>query len=290
MKSNASRKGHNGMSTMTTHRTEPTTTQPEARADPPTRSPLRSVRHSLALARRSLIKTIRTPEQLLDVTLQPVIFVVMFVYLLGGAVAGSQHEYLQFLLPAIMVQTVLFASVATGVSLNTDIKKGVFDRFRSLPIARSAPLIGSVLGDMIRFVVSIVVLVGFGYAIGFRIGTDPLSTVAAALLTMLFAFAVTWIFVLVGMLMREPGAVQGTAFLVLFPLTFGTNMMVPTDTLPGWLQAWVKINPVADVMEAARGLMLGGPVAAPVVQTLLWSAGIVAVFAPLAVYAYRRRA
>ena len=277
------------MSTITSHRPQPTT-KPEARADPPARSPLRSAKHSLALARRSLIKTIRTPEQLLDVTLQPVMFVVIFVYLLGGAVSGSQHAYLQFLLPAIMVQTVMFASVATGVSLNTDIKKGVFDRFRSLPIARSAPLVGSVLGDMIRFVVSIVVLIGFGYAIGFRIGTNPLSTIAAALLTMLFAFSITWVFVLVGMLMREPGAVQGTAFLALFPLTFGTNMMVPTDTLPGWLQAWVKINPVADVMEAARGLMLGGPVAAPVLQTLMWSAGIVTVFAPLAVWAYRRRA
>jgi oleandomycin transport system permease protein len=266
------------------------TTQPEARADPPAGNPFRLGRHALALARRSLIKTLRTPEQLLDVTLQPVIFVVMFVYLLGGAVSGSQHAYLQFLLPAIMVQTVLFASVATGVSLNTDIKKGVFDRFRSLPIARSAPLVGSVLGDMIRFFVSIAVLMGFGYAIGFRIGTDPLSMLAAFAVTIVFAFAVTWIFVLVGMLMREPGAVQGTAFLVLFPLTFGTNMMVPTDTLPGWLQAWVNVNPVADVMEAARGLMLGGPVASPVLTSLAWSAGIVAVFAPLAVWAYRRRA
>ncbi|GIJ65483.1 ABC transporter permease [Virgisporangium ochraceum] len=277
------------MSTITTPRTTPTT-MPEARADPPGRNPFRLVRHSLALARRSLIKTLRTPEQLLDVTLQPVIFVVMFVYLLGGAVAGSQHEYLQFLLPAIMVQTVLFASIATGVSLNTDIKKGVFDRFRSLPIARSAPLVGSVLGDMIRFVVSITVLMGFGYALGFRIGTNPLAMLAAFGVAIAFAFAVTWIFVLVGMLMREPGAVQGTAFLVLFPLTFGTNMLVPTDTLPGWLQAWVKINPVTDVMEAVRGLLVGGPVASPVLTSLAWSAGIVAVFAPLAVRAYRRRA
>lgn len=277
------------MSTVTTHRTTPTK-MPEARADPPAGNPFRLVRHSLALARRSLIKTLRTPEQLLDVTLQPVIFVVMFVYLLGGAVAGSQHEYLQFLLPAIMVQTVLFASIATGVSLNTDIKKGVFDRFRSLPIARSAPLVGSVLGDMIRFVVSITVLMGFGYALGFRIGTNPLAMLAAFGVAIAFAFAVTWIFVLVGMLMREPGAVQGTAFLVLFPLTFGTNMLVPTDTLPGWLQAWVKINPVTDVMEAVRGLLVGGPVASPVLTSLAWSAGIVAVFAPLAVRAYRRRA
>ncbi len=126
--------------------------------------PFGLIRHSAALSVRSLIKTMRTPEQLLDVTLQPVIFVVMFVYLLGGAISGSQKDYLQFLLPAIMVQTLMFASVATGVSLNTDIKKGVFDRFRSLPIGRSAPLVGSVLGDVVRFVVSIVVLLTFGYA------------------------------------------------------------------------------------------------------------------------------
>lgn len=252
--------------------------------------PFALVRHSFALAVRSLIKTMRTPEQLLDVTLQPVMFVVIFVYLLGGAISGSQHAYLEFLLPAIMVQTVMFASIATGVSLNTDIEKGVFDRFRSLPIARSAPLVGSVTGDVIRFVVSIVVLFAFGYAIGFRIGTDPLSTIAACLLTIVFAFAVTWVFVLLGVLMRSPGAVQGTAFLVLFPLTFGTNMMVPTDSLPGWLQWWVKINPVADVMDAARGLIIGGPVAKPVTQTLIWAVSIIVVFAPLAVRAYRRRA
>ncbi|MEU8313023.1 MULTISPECIES: ABC transporter permease [unclassified Micromonospora] len=247
-------------------------------------------RHSLALAGRSLVKTVRTPEQLLDVTLQPIVFVLIFVYLLGGAVAGSQHEYLQLLLPAIMVQTVLFASIATGVSLNTDVEKGVFDRFRSLPIARSAPLVGSVVGDLVRFVVSIVVLLGFGYALGFRVGTDPLSALAACLLTIGFAFAVSWIGVLLGVVMRSPGAVQGTAFLLLFPLTFGTNMMVPTDTLPGWLQWWVGVNPVADVMEATRGLMIGGPVAGPVSRTLLWTVAIIAVFAPLAVRAYRRRA
>jgi len=255
---------------------------------PPDRT-FRLVRHSLALARRSLIKTIRTPEQLLDVTLQPVMFVVIFVYLLGGAISGSQTVYLEYLLPAIMVQSVMFASVATGFSLNTDVKKGVFDRFRSLPIARSAPLIGSVLGDLARFVVSIAVLLGFGYAIGFRIGTDPLSALAACLLVIFFASAITWIFVLLGVIMREPGAVQGTAFLVLFPLTFGTNMMVPTDTLPGWLQAWVKINPVSDVMDAARALLTGGPVGDTVTKSLLWSVGIIVVFAPLAVRFYRRR-
>jgi oleandomycin transport system permease protein len=249
----------------------------------------RVLAHSLTLARRSLTKTLRTPEQLIDVTLQPIIFVVMFLYLLGGAVTGSTDAYLRFLLPAIMVQTIVFASVSTGVNLNTDIKKGVFDRFRSLPIARAAPLLGSVLGDMVRYVVCIVVLLGFGYSLGFRVDTDPLSALAACLLVMLFSFAMTWISVLLGVVMREPGSVQGVLFMAMFPLTFGTNMITPTDSLPGWLQWWVGVNPVADVMAAARGLMNGGPVASPVLHTLAWSAAIFAVFFPLAVRAYRRK-
>ncbi|MEV8515834.1 ABC transporter permease [Dactylosporangium sp. NPDC051484] len=253
--------------------------------------PFGLARHSLVMARRSLIKTMRTPEQLLDVTLQPIIFIVLFVYLLGGAIAGSRHEYLQFLLPALMVQNVLFASAPTGVSLNTDIKTGVFDRFRSLPIGRSAPLIGGVLGDMIRFVVSIVVMIGFGYLLGFRIGTSVPEAVAACLLVMFMAFCFSWMFVLLGMIVREPGAVQGLGFVIMFPLTFGTNVLVPTNTLPGWLQAWVNINPVADAMEAARGLMVGNaPVFEPVMKTLIWSVAILLVFAPLAVRAYRRKA
>ncbi|GII04983.1 ABC transporter permease [Planobispora takensis] len=247
------------------------------------------VRHSLALGRRSLIKTLRTPEQLLDVTLQPIIFVVLFVYLLGGAISGSTHDYLQFLLPALMVQTVIFGGMATGVNLNADIGKGVFDRFRSLPIGRSAPLVGSVLGDLIRYLVGITSLLGFGYAIGFRAQTGPLPLLAACLLAVFFAFCLSWVYVLAGVLMRNPGGVQGLAFLTLFPLTFGTSVMAPEETLPGWLRAWVDINPVSHVIDASRGLMLGGPVAGPVTWTLLWGAGFLVVFAPLAVRAYRRR-
>jgi oleandomycin transport system permease protein len=262
-------------------------TGPIAATIPP--RPFRLARHSLALTWRSLIKTVRTPEQLIDVTIQPVIFVVLFVYLLGGAIAGNTHEYLQFLLPAILVQNVLFASMATGVNLNTDVQKGVFDRFRSMPIGRSAPLIGSVVGDIVRYVVSISVLLGFGYVMGFRIGTSPLLALAGCLLAIFFAACMSWIFVLIGMVVRTPGAVQGIAFLTMFPLTFGTNMMVQTSTLPGWLQGFVKLNPVTDVMGASRALLIGGPTAGPVTHTLLWSLGVLAVFAPLAVAAYRRR-
>ncbi|MFW6692906.1 ABC transporter permease [Streptomyces sp. MAR4 CNX-425] len=271
-----------------------TLTAPERTAAPSRRAgaarPFPLVRHSAALAGRSLIKTARTPEQLIDVTLQPILFVIMFLYLLGGAVTGSTQEYLQTLLPALIVMNTVFASVQTGINLNDDIKKGVFDRFRSMPIARSAPLIGSVLGDLIRFVILMTVQLGFGYAVGFRIETDPLSALAACLLVMVFAFCLTWVFVLIGMLVREPGAVQGIGFMAMFPLTFGTNVLVPTDTLPGWLQAWVDANPVTAVMGAARGLMTGGAVAGPVLETVLWSAGVLAVFFPLAVRAYRRRA
>ncbi len=252
--------------------------------------PLGLVRHSVALARRSLIKTMRTPEQLIDVTAQPIVFVVMFVYLLGGAISGNTHDYLQFLLPAIMVQSVSFSSMVTGVNLNTDIEKGVFDRFRSLPIARSAPLIGSVCGDLIRYVVAIVVLIAFGYALGFRIETNPAAVLAACLITIFFTFCLSWIFVMLGMVFRTPGAVQGVAFIVMFPLTFGTGMMAPTETLPGWLQAWVRVNPFNDLMELARGLMIGGPVAEHLLPTLGWGVAIFAVFAPLAVRAYRRHA
>ncbi|MDF5753680.1 ABC transporter permease [Spongiactinospora sp. TRM90649] len=251
--------------------------------------PFGLVRHSLALARRSVIKTIRTPEQLLDVTLQPLIFLVMFVYLLGGAVSGSTQEYLQFLLPAIMVQTVMFAGMATGVNLNTDMAKGVFDRFRSLPIARAAPLIGSVVGDLIRYLVAITSLLAFGALLGFRIGTNPLSAALACVLTIVFAFSVSWIFVLLGTMMREPSGVQGVAFMTMFPLTFGTSMMAPRETLPGWLQAWVDVNPVSHVMAASRALMVGGPLGTEALWTLGWSALIIAVFAPLAVRAYRRK-
>lgn len=257
----------------------------------PPKRPLALVRHSLALARRSLLKTRRNPGSLGDATIVPIIFLVMFVYLFGGAVAGSSREYLQYIFPGVLVLTVIMAGMmSTGINLNIDIKKGLFDRFRTLPIGRSAPLIGSVLGDMIRYVVALAVLFGFGYLIGFRVQTDALSAVAACLLTILFGFCLSWAYVLVGVTVRETAGVQSVILLSMFPLAFGTNLVAPTDTMPGWLQAWVKVNPVSHVIDASRGLLLGGPVAGPVTRTLLWSAAILAVFGPLAVWAYRRRA
>ena len=251
---------------------------------------LGAVRHSLALAGRSLIRVRRTPEGLADAIILPVVFLGMFVALFGGAIAGSTQAYLQYVFPAAMVMSVIMAgTMSTGINLNADIKKGVFDRFRSLPIARAAPLVGSVLGDMVRYLVSLAALFAFGLAIGFWPQTGLLPALAASALVIVFAFCLSWAYVLVGVLVREPGGVQGIAIISLFPLVFGTDMVARTASMPGWLQAWVRVNPVTQAMDACRGLLLGGPVAGPVAWTLAWSAVLLLVFAPLAVLAYRRR-
>jgi oleandomycin transport system permease protein len=251
----------------------------------------RWLRHALALAKRSLIKTARTPEALIDVTLQPVIFLVLFTYIFGGAVAhGSQHAYLQYLLPGLLGQGIAMAGVALGQNLNADIEKGVFDRFRSLPIARSAPLVGAVLADIVRYLILCSMFLGFGYIIGFRITTNPLAALAAIGITIAFALCFCWISVFIGMIARTSGAVQGIMFLIVLPLSFGSNVFVSTSTLPGWLQAFVKVNPISHLVATVRGLMLGGPVRNDLAWTGLWMVILLAVFVPLALRAYRRRA
>ena len=258
---------------------------------PPVASLRRWLRHALVLARRSLVKLRRTPEALIDVTLQPVIFLALFTYIFGGAVAGgSQEAYLQFLLPGLLGQTIAMASVSLGQNLNTDIQKGVFDRFRSLPISRSAPLVGAVLADLVRYLVLFTVTMVFGALMGYRVTTGAGGVLAALALSMGFALCFGWISVFVGMIARAPGAVQGIMFLLVLPLSFGSNTFVPTETMPGWLQAFVKVNPISQLVSSVRGLMTGGPVAGHVGWTLVWMAALLVVFAPLAVRAYRRRA
>jgi oleandomycin transport system permease protein len=250
-----------------------------------------TIRHALALARRSLIKTARTPEALIDVTLQPVIFLLLFTFLFGGAIAGGdRHAYLQFLLPGLLAQSLALGGVALGQNLNADIEKGVFDRFRSLPVARSAPLVGAVAADVVRYLTVCVVMLGFGTAIGFRIQTGVLPTIAAVALSIGFGLCFCWISVLVGMLVRTSGAVQGIMFLFVLPLSFGSNVFVQTSTLPGWLQAFVHVNPITPLVGAIRGLLIGGPVAHDLVLTLIWMTGLLVVFVPLALRAYARRA
>lgn len=253
--------------------------------------PSNQLRHIVVLAKRSLIKTMRTPEALVDVTLQPIIFLGMFVYIFGGAIAnGSQQQYLQFLLPGLFGQTIAMASVALGQNLNADIEKGVFDRFRSLPIARSAPLVGAVAADFVRYLILFVVMMSVGLLMGFDVTNGWLPIFAALVLSMGFALCFGWVSVFVGMLVRTPGAVQGLMFLLVLPLSFGSNTFVPVETMPGWLQSFVKVNPISHLVGAVRGLMVGGPVQHHLVWTLVWMAVLLVVFFPLALRAYRRRA
>lgn len=250
-----------------------------------------TTRHATVLARRSLIKMLRTPEALIDVTLQPAIFLAIFTYIFGGAIAaGSRHDYLQFLLPGLLGQTIAMASVSLGQNLNSDIEKGVFDRFRSLPIARSAPLVGAVLADVVRYLILFVVMIGVGVVMGFHPRNGWVPVIAALVLSMGFALCFGWISVYVGTLARTPGAVQGIMFLLVLPLSFGSNTFVATSTLPGWLAGFVRVNPISHLVGAARGLMNGGPVSNDLAWTLGWMVVLLAVFFPLALRGYRRRA
>ena len=251
--------------------------------------PFPLVRHSMSLAKRSLIKTARTPEALIDVTLQPAIFLVIFVYIFGGAVAGDTQTYLQFLLPGILAQTIAQGSIAIGVNLNTDLGKGIFDRFKSLPIPRAAPLVGAVIGDVVRYIIVIISTFVVGYLMGFRILTDPLSAIAGSLLAVLFALCLSWVSVFVGMKVRTSGAVQGIMFLIIMPLSFASNVFVPATTLPSWMQNFVEWNPLTHLVAAMRGLFLGTPMGNSVYYTLAWCVGLVVVFMPLALRAYRKK-
>jgi len=217
-----------------------------------------------------------------------VLFLLMFTYLFGGAVAGSTEDYLQFLLPGMLVQSVLFVSVYSGVALNTDKTKGVVDRFRSLPIWRPAPLVGAVIGDSVRYVVASVIVVVLGFIMGFDADGGAPGVLAAIGLVTLFAFGLSWAFTTIGLLMRAPSAVMNTGFMLLFPLVFLSNIFVAPDTLPGWLEAFVDVNPISHLTTSARGLMGGDAEADSIVISLLTAAALTAVFAPLTVRLYRK--
>jgi oleandomycin transport system permease protein len=262
----------------------------------------RQLRYAGVLAKRNLIKLVRTPEQFIDVTLQPIIFLVLFYYVLGGALGHSlgggalatRHGYLEFLLPGLLAQTIAMTSISIGQNMNADIEKGVFDRFRSLPIGRAIPLVGAVLAEFFRYLLVVVITIGFGYLLGFRVETTMLDTLAAIGLAICFALAFAWISVWVGLKMRSAGSVQGVMMLLVLPLTFASSTFVPILTMPGWLQAFVKVNPISQLVDAVRGLLLGGSavtgsVGSHVGWTFVWIAGLLAVFFPLAMRAYVRR-
>jgi ABC-2 type transport system permease protein len=236
---------------------------------------------------RGMLKIRHVPEQLLDVTITPVLFLLMFTYLFGGALAGSTSEYLQYLVPGILVQSVLFTCVYSGVALNTDVTKGVVDRFRSLPIWRPAPLVGAVLGDTVRYALAATVVVILGLVLGFRPDAGPGGVVAAMLLVVVFAFGLSWVFTTTGLVLRSPSAVMNTGFMALFPLIFLSNVFVEPSTLPGWLEAFVDVNPISHLVTATRGLMDGNAAAGDVGLVLGEAAALTAVFAPLTVRLYR---
>ncbi len=252
------------------------------------------INQSLVLSGRSLVKSARNPGAIVNGVMTPVLFLVLFVYLFGGAVAGSTNEYLQYVFPGVLVMgTSIAGMVSSGLTINIDMKKGVYDRFRSLPIGRSAPLLGSILADFVRYLIVVAVLFIIGFLLGFRVTTDPGSALAAVGIALLFGFALSWLTVFLGVLIRDENAVMAISFFMFIPLTMGTSLVAPTDTLPGWLQAWADVNPATHVMDAVRGLLTGDIVGADLGGSIglavIWSLGLMVVFCPLAVAAFNRR-
>ena len=242
----------------------------------------------VTLGWRALLKIKHVPFQLFDVTAMPIMFTLTFTFLFGGALAGSPREYIQFLLPGILVQTIVFITVYTGVGLNTDISKGLYDRFRSLPIWQPAPVFGALAGDILRYSMASLVIVTLGLILGFHPGGGPLGVLAALGLVLLFAFSVSWMWIIVSMLVKTPESVMTTSFLLLFPLTFASNIFVDPATMPGWLQTVVGYNPVTHLVTASRSLMHGNAAAVEVLWVLVASAIITAVFAPIAMRMYHK--
>ncbi|MBO0982398.1 ABC transporter permease [Rathayibacter sp. SD072] len=242
---------------------------------------------SLTFGWRALLKIKHVPEQLFDVTVFPVMFTLLFTFLFGGALAGSTVDYIQFLLPGILVQGVIMITMYTGTTLRTDLDRGVFDRFRSLPIWRPSALVGMLLGDAVRFTISAVITVCLGLLLGFRPGGGAVGVVLGVLLLLVFAFALGWIWTFLSLVLRTSGSVMGVSMLVITPITFGSNIFVDPSTMPGWLQAFVEVNPVSHLVTAVRALMAGADPGADLVLTLVWAAGLVAVFGTLTMWRYR---
>jgi ABC-2 type transport system permease protein len=243
---------------------------------------------SLAFGWRAMLKIKHVPMQLFDVTAFPIMFVLLYTYLFGGALAGSPREYLQDLLPGILVMTVCWITMYTGQGLNNDISKGVFDRFRSLPIWRPAVLVGMLMADAVRYTLASIVIVTLGVVLGFRPDGGPIGVLLAVALLLVFSSSLSWIWTAVGLRMETPETVMQMSMTVLFPLTFASNVFVDPATMPGWVQAFVRVNPVTHLTSAARGLMHGTAAGTEVAWVLAWSAALIAVFAPLTMRLYNR--
>ena len=257
-------------------------------ASTPRPEPASALSAAITFAWRGMLKVRHVPEQLLDVTITPVMFVVMFTYIFGGAISGSTGEYRDYLLPGILVMSVLFTTVYSGVALNTDLTKGVVDRFRSLPIWRPAPLVGAMIGDSVRYLIAGTVIIVVGVILGFRPDAGVAGAVAALLLVVAFSFGLSWVFTTLGLLLRTPSAVLNAGFMGIFPLTFLSNVFVEPETLPGPLEAFVDVNPISILATASRGLMAGNADSTDIAIVLSVAAALTAVFAPLTTRMYRK--
>ncbi len=284
------------MSTTALEPTAPAASPPRAPVDPDAavararpRTTLReTLSQTLSMAGRALKKMRRNPEQFFDVTFQPLLFTVMFAYIFGGAISGDVASYLPLMIPGILAQTVLTTCMATGVQLREDMEKGVFDRFKALPIARIAPLAGPMVADLVRYTIAATLTFATGLAIGYRPDGGVLGVLGAILLAIFTGWSLAWVFTWIGTLARSAQSVQGISMMILFPLTFLSNAFVPVDTLPGWLESFVNVNPVSHLVTAARDLANEGTVTTEVGWTLLASVVVIAIFAPLSVRSYKR--
>ena len=246
-------------------------------------------RTSLAFAWRATLKIKHVPMQLFDVTAFPIMFVLLFTYLFGGALAGSPRQYLQMLLPGILVMTVVMITPYTGMGLNTDLHKGVFDRFRSMSIWRPALLVGMLLADAVRYALASVVVMTLGVILGFRPHRGPFGVLLAIAALLVFCFAVSWVWTVIGLKLQTPENVMQVSMTVLFPLTFASNVFVDPHTLPGWLRAFVEVNPVSHLVTVERGLMAGTATDGHIGWVLVAAVALTAVFAPVTMLLYRNK-
>ena len=242
---------------------------------------------TLVLAKRSILRIPRQPDLLIGFTVQPIMFVLLFVYVFGGAISTPGLDYVDFLIPGIIVQSMTFGGFVTALGLSEDLKKGLIDRFRSLPMSRSAVLTGRTLADGATNVVQLVVMLGVGFAVGFRFNNDAASVIAGLALCLLIGYAFSWVFAFIGLTASSPEAANAFGFTFLFPLTFVSSAFVPVKSMPSWLQPVAENNPFTDMVNAVRALFVGTPAGNSIWLAVVWSLGITAVFATLAVWRYR---
>jgi len=247
-----------------------------------------SISDTVVLARRSLMRIPRAPDLLLSFTVQPIMFVLLFVYVFGGAISTPGYDYVDFLIPGIVVQTMSFGGFVTALGLSEDLKKGLVDRFRSLPMSRGAVLAGRTLADVGTNTISLAVMIAVGLIAGFSFGAPALDVLAGIGLMLLFGYAFSWVFAFVGLVSSSPEASQAFGFIIIFPLTFISSAFVPVESMPAALQAFAEVNPFTITVDAMRALWLGAPAGNNIWGAILWAIGIAAVFAALSVNRYKR--